>query len=90
VTYWTLAHRVGQVARVRYELKPSGIERVYAVKNINPERPGSVLGWLLSLPSGWVRYGYEGDNPPILRTVDEAVRDLVEYDSWEQDTANWP
>jgi hypothetical protein len=76
---------------LRYELKPSGIERVYAVRNLNPERPGSVLGWLLSVPSGYCRYGYENDNDaPILRTVDEAVLDLIAHDSWEQDTANWP
>jgi hypothetical protein len=78
---------------VRYELKRTELAggRVYAVRDFRLKQPGSmVLGWLLSLPSGWRRYGYENDNPPILRTADEAVLDLIEHDSWEQDTADWP
>jgi hypothetical protein len=43
-----------------------------------------MLSWLLSLPSGWTRYGYENDDEaPILRTVSEAVCDLVAHDSWQ-------
>ena len=75
---------------MRFELKPSGLAggKVYAVHDLTRRRPG-VVGWIQRLPSGWRRYGYE-DNAPILRSMDEAVNDLIEHDSLEQDTAAWP
>lgn len=73
---------------MKYELKPtklaSGVT-IYGV--ITPTR--NVLGWIQSLPSGWRRFGYD-DDAPLLRTPDEAVLDLIEYDAWEQDTQTWP
>jgi hypothetical protein len=78
-----------------YGLKPAGIEgnpNVFAVTFLqrSKHRPGNVLGWLVSLPSGWHRWGYENDNPPLLRSLGDAIADLIEYDAWEQDTADWP
>lgn len=76
---------------VRYELKPSGLddETVYAVKLLDGQRAGNVVGWVQQLPSGWRRYGYE-DDAPILRSLGDAVIDLIEYDSYEQDTTKGP
>jgi hypothetical protein len=68
------------------ELKPTKLENdttIYGV--VTPTR--NVLGWIQHLPSGWRRYGY-GDDAPIVHTLDEAISDLIEYDSYEQDTAD--
>jgi hypothetical protein len=75
---------------LRFELKPSGLAdgTVYAVHDLAGRRPG-VVGWIQRLPSGWRRYGYQ-DDAPILRSMDEAVDDLIEHDSLEQDTSDWP
>jgi hypothetical protein len=70
------------------ELKPTELEdgtTIYGVVT----KTRNVLGWIQHLPSGWRRYGYE-DDAPIVPTVDEAICDLIEYDSHEQDTADWP
>jgi hypothetical protein len=40
-----------------------------------------------SIPRSTACYG---DNAPILRTLTEAVYDLIEHDSAEQSTAMWP
>jgi hypothetical protein len=76
---------------MRIQLKRTELEggTVYAVRDLHATRPGSVLGWVQQLPGGWRRYGY-CDDPPLLATSAEAVDDLIEYDSWEQDTATWP
>lgn len=76
---------------MRYELTDAGIDGVrgvYAVHVLDRPRPG-VLGWIQRVPGGWRRYGYD-DDAPLLRTPDEAVDDLIERDSEEQDTADWP
>ena len=76
---------------MRVDLKPTGLEggTVYAVKDLDSSRPGSVLGWIQKLPEGWRRYGY-GDDAPVLGSSSEAVDDLIEHDSYEQDTASGP
>jgi hypothetical protein len=83
--------RPGTQAGVRFDLKATGLERgtVYAVKNPEITRPGSVLGWVQQVPEGWRRYGY-GDQVPVLATSAEAVDDLIKYDAHEQETAAWP
>jgi hypothetical protein len=76
---------------VKIALKPAGLEggTVYAVKNPDITRPGTVFGWIQQLPEGWRRYGYE-DTAPVLATSAEAVDDLIKYDAREQETATWP
>jgi hypothetical protein len=74
-------------AGLRIDLKPTELEggTVYAVKNPDIARPGSVLGWIQQVPEGWRRYGY-GDKTPVLATSAEAIDDLIKYDSYEQET----
>jgi hypothetical protein len=76
---------------MRLSLKPTELEggTVYAVKNPDIARPGTVIGWIQQLPEGWRRYGYE-DPVPVLATSAEAVDDLIKYDAYEQETAVWP
>jgi hypothetical protein len=76
---------------VRFELidtEIAGAPWVYGVRALDRPRPG-LIGWVERLPSGWRRFGY-GDNPPIFRSLTEAVDDLIEFDSEEQSTATWP
>ena len=75
---------------MRYTLKPARLTdpHVYAVQLLDSARPG-VLGWLQRLPSGWRRSGYD-DDAPLVRSLSEAVYDLIEHDSYEQQTADWP
>lgn len=65
-----------------YGLKQAGIDgngNVYAVTRTEPPRgPGSVVGWLVSLPSGWKRWGYENDNAPLVRSLDEGIESLLD------------
>jgi hypothetical protein len=81
----------GTKATARIDLKPTGLEggTVYAVKNPDMTRPGSVIGWIQHIPEGWRRYGYE-DTAPVLATSAEAVDDLITYDAHERETATWP
>jgi hypothetical protein len=65
-----------------FGLKPAGIDgdsNVYAVLRLDrPIRPGmTVVGWLYSLPSGWQRWGYENDDPPLVRSLDEGIESLL-------------
>jgi hypothetical protein len=75
-----------------FTLKQTKVEdgTVYAVPKRHRYRPGSsVYGWIRQTPRGWQPYGY--DNPTEPRaTPDEAIDDLIELDSEEQDTADWP
>jgi len=81
----------GTEAAIRISLKPTDVEggTVYAVKNADIVRPGTVVGWIQQIPEGWRRYGYE-DKVPVLATSAEAVDDLIRYDAYEQETAAWP
>jgi hypothetical protein len=75
----------------RFELVDTEIEGapwVYGHPGVGPATPG-LVGWVERLPSGWRRYGY-GDDTPVFRTLTEAVDDLIEFDSEEQSTAEWP
>jgi hypothetical protein len=75
----------------RFELVDTavdGVPWVYGVRALDRPRPG-LIGWVERLPSGWRRFGYDGD-APIFRTLTEAVDDLIEFDSEEQSTADWP
>jgi hypothetical protein len=77
---------------MRFELVPTKMadgQLIFGVRGLDRPRPG-LIGWIRRLPSGWTRYGYENDQPPMLRTPDEAVDDLILHDAWEQDTATWP
>jgi hypothetical protein len=76
---------------MRIDLKPTEMQdgsRVYAVRLLESLRTG-LVGWIEEVPDGWRRFGYH-DDPPVLPTSDEAVWDLIEYDSHEQDTEMWP
>jgi hypothetical protein len=81
----------GTETAAKVTLKPTDLEggTVYAVKNPDIGRSGTVIGWIQQLPEGWRRYGY-GDEVPVLATSAEAVDDLIKYDAYEQETAAWP
>jgi hypothetical protein len=70
-------------------MKPIKLENgttIYAV----PKGPGtSVHGWITETSQGWQPVGYEHPTP-ARPTPEEAVDDLVELISEEEDTADWP
>jgi hypothetical protein len=72
---------------VRIDLRPTKLENgatIFAV----PKGPGTtVLGWVRQTSQGWQPVGYEHPTPPR-PTPEEAVDDLVELDSEEQDAAD--
>jgi hypothetical protein len=77
---------------MRFELVDTTIDGqpwVYGVRALDRPRPG-LIGWVQHGPAGWRRFGYENDNPAFFRSVSEAVDDLIEFDSEEQSTAQWP
>lgn len=64
-----------------------GEDAVYGIRLLDRPRPG-LIGWLQRLPSGWRRFGY-GDDAPIIRSLPEAIDDLLEVYS-EEHFAGWP